>query len=41
MRKLDATMPLASPEWMPSETVDTRRSPVTLPRSDVQSHMRS
>ena len=35
MRKLEATMPLASPECTPSLSTLTRRLPETIPRSEV------
>ena len=35
MRKLDGTMPLASPECTPSLSTSTVRLPTIEPRSDV------
>ena len=33
--KLDATTPLASPEWTPSRSTSTRSVPPSRPRSEV------
>ena len=38
MRKLEGTMPLASPECTPSVSTSTDRSPPTMPRSEVVPH---
>ena len=41
MRNVDGTMPDTSPEWRPSVTISTVSATVTMPRSDVVTHIRS
>ncbi len=41
IRKLEGTMPLASPEWTPSSRISTRSSPAAMPRSEVVHQSRS
>ncbi len=41
MRKLEGTMPEASPEWTPSLSTRTVKDPAIRPRSEVVSHIRS